>query len=87
MEKKKIITGYAIVIADRGWVYVGQIEIDGIICHISNCKNIRRWGTKNGLGEIAKSGPTEKTIYDEYGDVYVPVNNCQLIETRGDLWK
>lgn len=86
METKQIMTGYAIVIADRGWVYVGEISIDDRFCHITNSKNIRCWGTTAGLGEIAKSGPTEKTKLDDYGSVYVPINNCQIIETKKELW-
>ena len=86
MEKKQILKGFAIVIADRGWVYVGEIEIDDQFCNITNCKNIRRWGTTAGLGELAKNGPTSETKLDDYGSVYVPVSNCQIIESKKELW-
>jgi hypothetical protein len=58
-----------IVAADRGWVFVGDCEKhkDGTMT-IHNAKNIRRWGTSKGLGELT-NGPTEKTVFDEYGTV------------------
>ena len=58
-----------IIAADRGFVFVGRCEHqdDGSVI-IRNAKNIRRWGTTKGLGEIA-SGPTNKTQYDDYGTV------------------
>lgn len=63
-----------IVIADRGFVYVGEAEAHegGIL--IKNAKNIRRWGTTSGLGEL-RSGPTSSTKYDEYGTVRVPIGS------------
>jgi hypothetical protein len=58
-----------IIAADRGFVFVGNCEdqADGSVI-IRNAKNIRRWGTTKGLGEIA-SGPTTKTHHDDYGTV------------------
>jgi len=60
-----------IVVADRGWVFVGDCtdEDDGSIT-IQNAKNIRIWGTKKGLGELV-NGATSKTVTDEYGTVNV----------------
>ena len=56
-----------IVVADRGWVFVGRCEDheDGSVT-IRNARNIRLWGTTKGLGEIT-SGPTSKTSHDHYG--------------------
>jgi len=61
-----------IVVADRGWVYIGYVEKtdDGI--HIAEAKSIRRWGTSSGLGQLALSGPQDATKLDEYGSVHVP---------------
>lgn len=43
---------------------VGRVvEHDGFI-EIFDANVIRRWGTTNGLGEIAVNGPTQKTILD-----------------------
>jgi hypothetical protein len=42
--------GYAVLVADRGFVYIGNVIVDGDFALITNSKNIRYWGTKNGLG-------------------------------------
>ena len=57
-------TSKQIVIAQRGWVFVGDVTRDGDEVRIDNASNIRRWGTAKGLGEIAANGPTAKTILD-----------------------
>ena len=58
-----------IIVADRGWVFVGQCEDqdDGSVI-IRNCRNIRRWGTTCGLGELVNA-PTSETVVDTYGTV------------------
>ena len=58
-----------IVVADKGFVFVGNVEdhTDGSVT-IRNCRNIRYWGTTKGLGELVV-GPTTKTIVDAYGTV------------------
>ena len=53
-----------IVIAQRGWVFVGRYSTEGDEVVISGGAVVRRWGTTMGLGEIADKGPTEKTILD-----------------------
>lgn len=66
------ITGQHIVVLDRGFVYVGDVTIQGDFCIIENAKNIRYWGTKNGLGELTK-GPLEETKLDKIGTVKAPM--------------
>lgn len=58
-----------IIVADRGWVFVGDCidNEDGSVT-INNAQNIRYWGTTKGLGELSK-GPTSKTKVDDYGTV------------------
>ena len=58
-----------IIVADRGWVFVGDCvdNEDGSVT-ISNAQNIRRWGTSKGLGELV-NGPLENTKTDFYGTV------------------
>jgi len=59
-----------IVILQRGWIVVGRFERNGSDCKMSNASVIRTWGTTNGLGEIAKKGPTGSTKLDKcYGVV------------------
>lgn len=59
-----------IVIAQRGWVFVGDVREAGEDLVITGAKNIRRWGTTRGLGEL-RSGPTPDTEADEYGTVRI----------------
>lgn len=58
-----------IIVADRGWVFVGACEDheDGSVT-ITNARNIRNWGTSKGLGELS-TGPTSSTKFDNYGTV------------------
>lgn len=71
MKERKVLSGFSIVVADRGWVWVGSVEHDGEWCVISGAKCIRQWGTKSGLGELV-NGPTTKTVLDAAGTVRVP---------------
>lgn len=58
-----------IIVADRGWVFVGDcVDNDDGSVTITNTKNIRRWGTKKGLGELS-NGPLSNTTCDDYGTV------------------
>jgi hypothetical protein len=61
-----------IVVADRGWVFVGKTTIQGDMVKLENARNIRRWGTTSGLGELA-DGPKPDTKLDNYGEVNIPL--------------
>ena len=50
-----------IIVLDKGWVMVGDMEEDGDFYLISNAYVIRRWGTSEGLGELASKGPLSET--------------------------
>jgi hypothetical protein len=65
--------GLQIAILDRGFVYVGNVTTDGDWCVIENAKNVRRWGTTGGLGQLAKSGPTASSKIDDAGTVRAPM--------------
>lgn len=58
-----------IVIAQRGWVFVGDVEKSGDDVTINNAQCIRRWGTTKGLGELAANGPQSNTVLDPMGTV------------------
>jgi hypothetical protein len=59
-----------IIIADRGWIFVGACtdNSDGTVT-IRNAKNIRKWGTTKGLGELSNGPIAGKTVADDYGTV------------------
>ena len=58
-----------IIVGDRGWVFVGDcVDLDGGKVEIRNARNIRKWGTTSGLGQLV-DGPTPDTRHDAYGTV------------------
>ncbi len=87
MEQKSILTGFAIVVLDRGFVHVGQVDHDGEWCVITNAHNIRYWGTERRLGQLALEGPTGKTKLDASGTVRAPARAviC-LLDTEAAKW-
>ena len=66
-----------IVIAQAGWVFVGEYEysekLDTVFLSSASC--IRVWGTTAGLGELALKGKTPKTVLDFMGEVQIPNNS------------
>jgi hypothetical protein len=87
MEHKCVMTGFAIVVLDRGFVYVGNTTIENDWCIITNARNIRQWGTTKGLGELV-NGPLAKTILDLVGTVRAPMRAViSLIDTDASKWK
>lgn len=60
-----------IIVAHRGWVFVGDVTEDLENIVISNALNIRRWGTTKGLGQLAIDGPQPNTVIDSYGTVKI----------------
>jgi len=62
---------FCIVVADRGWVFVGFITpLDNSEVRIDCCYNIHRWGTTEGLGQLCDSGPLEETVLYKVGTVF-----------------
>jgi len=61
-----------IVIADRGWVFVGRAQVEGDCVRIENARCVRYWGTTRGLGELADGGPTKTTKLDPMGTIVLP---------------
>lgn len=60
-----------ILVLQRGWVAVGNYSAAGDDVKLTNAKIVRRWGTTQGLGEIAANGPRRETVLDEVGEVQV----------------
>lgn len=58
-----------IIVADRGWVFIGNCtdEANGDVT-IRNARVIRKWGTTSGLGQLV-NGPTPDTVADKTGTV------------------
>jgi hypothetical protein len=62
-------TAKSIVILQRGWVFIGNLSKDGEEFTLSDAQNIQRWGTTDGLGQLAISGPTSSTQLKPAGTV------------------
>jgi len=76
-----------IVILQRGWVMVGYFSQDGPNCTLTKAAVIRVWGTSKGLGEIAYSGPTSKTILDKCPPVHFhELTIVQTMEVVREKW-
>lgn len=65
--------GLKIVVIDRGFVYIGKVTTDAEWCKITGCKNIRKWGSTKGLGELV-NGPLGDTVLDACGDLNIPIH-------------
>lgn len=79
--------GLQIAVLDRGFVYVGQVYTNGEWCVIENAKNVRRWGTTKGLGELAAQGPQRNTVLDEAGTVKASIRSLNhLIGCEAEKW-
>ena len=75
-----------IVVLDRGFVYVGTVEVTDDFVIVTNAKNIRQWGTTKGLGELVY-GPLSKTKLDHTGTVRVSVRALiSLIDVDQKAW-
>jgi hypothetical protein len=76
-----------IAVLDRGFVYVGNVEQEGDFLVIENAKNVRRWGTTAGLGQLANEGPQQNTRLDPAGTVRAPIRACiHLIDCNPAKW-
>jgi hypothetical protein len=79
---------YKIVILQRGWIMIGKLERNGSECKLYNASVIRKWGTTNGLGELAMEGKKKDTILDKCGGVvefdYLTV--VATIAVNEELW-
>lgn len=75
-----------IVVADRGFVYVGHLTLDENFATLRGASNIRVWGTTKGLGELVP-GPTKKTICDLVGTVRIPLRAViSIIDVELSKW-
>jgi hypothetical protein len=76
-----------IAVLDRGFVYVGRVSYEGDFLILTNAKNIRKWGTTKGLGELV-NGPLPDTVIDSVGVVRAPLRALiSLIDVVGAKWK
>ncbi len=72
-----------IVIAQRGFVFVGHYSREENEIVIRKARSIRRWGTTRGLGQLV-TGPTSETKLDEAGTVRLhPLQVVATLDVAG----
>ena len=88
MKEDPTIEGLYLVVLDRGFVYIGEVELTTNFCVIRSAYNVRTWGTTKGLGELATDGPTSSSVLDKVGIIYAPMRSViHLIKTDKAKWK
>lgn len=79
--------GKKIVIAQRGWVFVGDVSKEGSHLTLTNAAVVRRWGTTKGIGELASSGPLKDTKLDPSPDVKIhELTVIAIIDCDAEKW-
>lgn len=63
--------GRCLVVADRAHVWVGDVDQDDEYLRITGARAVRRWGTSEGLNQLAASGPLPSTRLDAAADLFV----------------
>lgn len=58
-----------IVALPAGWVFVGEWNDRGDEIVLLDAICVRKWGTKQGLGQLALQGPQKETVLDPAGTV------------------
>lgn len=79
-----------IVILQRGWIMVGNVTKKGNDIVMTDTLLIRRWGTTQGIGQLALTGPTKETIVCPCGVVKVHelavVARIEVLERADGRW-
>ena len=87
-QQESVDHGFCIAVFDRGFVYVGDVTTDGQFVEVTNARNIRRWGTVRGLGQLALEGPQTETKLDNSGDITAPLSELNHLMKCDDLkWR
>jgi hypothetical protein len=78
-----------IIIAQRGWVFVGDVKLEGEEIIITNASCVRKWGTPGkGIGFLAAEGPQPTTVLDACGTVTIhKLAVVGRITCNADNWK
>ena len=58
----------AIVVLDRGWIFVGDLATEGGVTTLSNCANLRKW-SGGGFGGMVLSPKTSSVVLDPCANV------------------
>lgn len=80
--------GIRIVILQRGWVAIGRYSQNGSNCKLNNAYIIRRWGTTEGLGQLAVKGPLADTKLEPTPEIsFHELTVIATIQCEEKAWK
>ena len=88
-EENNVRDPVKIVVLDRGWIVVGRYRKENEYIYVSDAAVIRRWGTTNGLGELAEKGPKNlsECILDKCLDVTAhELNIIMIMDCNHENW-
>ena len=76
-----------IVVLQRGWVVIGRYQQQGEYSLLTDAYIIRRWGTSEGLGELALKGRQSETKLEKTGVIrFHKLTTVQLIDCDDKIW-
>lgn len=67
-----------IIVLDRGWVVVGNLYLENGEYRLDNGRVIRKWGTTDGLMQLANDGPTASTKLEALGKIRFHIHSVVL---------
>ena len=77
-----------IVILNRGWIVIGNYSEKGDECTLTEASVIRKWGTTQGLGELAKKGKLPDTVLDSCPNVHFhKMTMVARMDVNEEQWK
>jgi len=83
-----VATKKQIVVLQRGWIVIGDVEKTDYEIKIINAAVIRNWGTSKGLGELAENGTNSNTKLDLCPDLSVhPLSIVLFMNVNESNWK
>ena len=86
-QAQVVPTTKQIVVLQRGWIVIGDVEKTETEVKINNCSVIRVWGTSKGLGELAENGATSNTKLDPCPPVTVhPLSVVLYMNVNEEKW-
>lgn len=64
--------GRCLIVADRGHVWTAEgASFDAEFAYLTGAQAVRRWGTTQGLNQLANEGPQTSTKLDAKADLMV----------------
>lgn len=77
-----------IVVLQRGWVVCGRPHPDNGAVMMPSGFIVRRWGTSNGLGQLAADGPQARTVLDPFSHPlrWHPIAEVCRFECSEEKW-